>query len=110
MQIPHLLRQFVCDDSGFIVSTESLLLGTIGVLGSIVGLAEVRNAVAQELGDFSGAVAELSQDYAYTSVSSDNVGSDIETAGSIYDDSFDEQSAPGDFANGIRVATAGDVE
>ena len=110
MQIPHLLRQFVCCDSGFIVSSESLLLGTIGVLGSIVGLAEVRNAVVQELGDFSGAVAELSQDYAYTSVSSDNVGSDIETAGSIYEDDVDDQMPQGTEANGILVANAGDVE
>jgi len=110
MQIPHLLCQFVYDDSGFIVSTESLLLGTIGVLGSIVGLANVRNAVAQELGDFSGAVAELSQDYAYTSVSSDNVGSDIETAGSIYEDDIDDQTPQGTEANGILVSNAGDVE
>lgn len=109
--MPHLLCQFVCDDSGFIVSTESLLLGTIGVLGSIVGLAEVRNAVAQELGDFSGAVAELSQDYAYTSVSSDNVAGDIETAGSIFADSDQEDQTPQGFqANGIQVASAGDVE
>ncbi len=110
MQIPHLLRQFLSSESGFIVSSESLLLGTIGVLGSIVGLAEVRNAVVQELGDFSGAVAELSQDYAYTSVSSDNVGSDIETAGSIYEDEVDDQTPQGTEANGILVANAGDVE
>lgn len=110
MQIPRLLRQFLSSESGFIVSSESLLLGTIGVLGSIVGLANVRNAVAQELGDFSGAVAELSQDYAYTSVSSDNVGSDIETAGSIYADAEDDQTPQGTEANGIQVASAGDVE
>lgn len=112
MQIPHLLCRFVCDDAGFIVSSESLLLGTIGVLGSIVGLAEVRNAVVEELGDFSGAVAMLSQDYAYTSVTSANVADDIETAGSVYEDDIDDQQL-GDGsvgANGILVLNPGDVE
>jgi len=110
MQIPHLLCQFVYDDSGFIVSTESLLLGTIGVLGSIVGLANVRNAVAQELGDFSQAVAFLSQDYAFTSVTSANVGTDIQTSGSVYADAVDTQQLVAVVANGVSVTSAATLE
>lgn len=104
------LWRFYRSESGFLLSTESLLLGTIGVLGSIVGLAEIRNAVVEELGDFSHAVAMLSQDYAYTSVESSNVAGDIQTAGSFYDDAEDTQSLVGTEANGILVATPGDVE
>lgn len=101
---------FVHSESGFLLSTESLLLGTIGVLGSIVGLAEVRNAAVEELGDFSHAVAMLSQDYAYTSVSSENLPTDLETSGSIYEDDVDDQMPDGTDANGIIVLNPADVE
>ncbi len=107
--MPHLLKSFLASEAGFILATESLLLGTIGVLGTIVGLAEARNAVVEELGDFSLAVALLSQDYAYTSVESDNVGSDISTSGSIYEDDEDDQTSLA-AANGITVINPADVE
>lgn len=101
---------FVRSESGFLLSTESLLLGTVGVLGSIVGLAEVRNAAVQELGDFSHAVAMLSQDYAYTSVTSDYLPTDLETSGSVFEDDEDDQMPDGTLANGIIVTIAADTE
>ena len=85
-------------------------MGTIGVLGLIVGLAEVRNAVVQELGDFSQAVAFLSQDYAYTSVTSSNGGAAIRTSGSTYVDDVDTQQADTVAANGVSVSTAASGE
>jgi len=56
------IRSFLREEVGFLLSTETVLLGTILVIGMIVGLAEVRNAVTEELGDFSQAIAWLSQD------------------------------------------------
>jgi len=100
---------FVRGEEGFLLSTEALLIGTIAVLGLIVGLAEVRNAVVQELGDFSQAVAFLSQDYAFTSVTSANQVGTIQTAGSTFVDAADSQQASGINANGVSVATAGGV-
>jgi len=87
------IRFFVSDDSGFLLSSEAVLLGTITVLGMIVGLAEVRNNVVQELGDFSHAVAFLSQDFSYSSIEDTNVPLDIATSGSMFDDSDDDQVA-----------------
>lgn len=110
MNFGLLKTRFFNDESGFLLSTESLLLGTIGVLGLIVGLAEVRNAAVQELGDFSQAVAMLSQDYEYTSVTSGNVATDIETAGSSYVDIEDQQLDATFVANGVAVVSAADVE
>ncbi|MEI7700021.1 MAG: hypothetical protein WCK86_09505 [Planctomycetia bacterium] len=110
MRLMRLFRCFHGSDAGFVLSTESLLLGTIGVLGLIVGLAEVRNAAVQELGDFSQAVAFLSQDYAYTSVTSTNVSTNIQTSGATYVDDADTQRTDTDAANGVVVATAADVE
>ena len=72
-----MFRNFVRSEEGFILSTEAVLIGTITVLGLIVGLAEIRNAVVQELGDYSQAVANLNQDFTYTSVTSTNVASNI---------------------------------
>jgi len=76
----------------------------------VVGLAEVRNNVVQELGDFSQAVAWLSQDFSFTSIEDTNVPSDIATSGSIFDDSDDDQMVTSVAANGITVLTAADVD
>lgn len=103
-------RRFLSSEEGFILSTEALLIGTITVLGLIVGLAEVRNAVVQELGDFSQAVSFLSQDYAFTSVTSTNVTTQIQTSGSVYADATDTQSVVATTANGVSVTTTGSLE
>jgi len=100
-----MFRNFVRSEEGFILSTEAVLIGTITVLGMIVGLAEIRNNVVQELGDYSQAVANLNQDFTYTSVTSTNVPSNIQTAGASFSDSTDTQSAAATDANGITVTT-----
>lgn len=105
-----MFRSFLRSEEGFILSTEAVLIGTITVLGLIVGLAEIRNNVVQELGDYSQAVAMLSQDYAFTSVSDTNVPSSIATAGSQYSDSTDKQQANATVANGITVVTASTLD
>lgn len=102
-------KRFLSSEDGFILSTEALLIGTIAVIGLIVGLAEVRNAVVQELGDFSQAVAYLSQDYAFTTVSSTNVATQIQTSGSTYADNPDTQQASA-AANGVAVTTTASTE
>ncbi len=98
---------FLSDDSGFLLSSESVIMGTLLVLGLIVGVAEVRNAVVEELGDYSQAVAWLSQDYEYTSVSSDNITSGLSTSGSMFSDSdeLEQTYASSASANGIILTT-----
>jgi Flp pilus assembly pilin Flp len=105
MTMKNMFRSFLRSEEGFVLSTEAVLIGTILVLGMIVGLAEIRNAVVQELGDYSQAVNMLSQDFAYTSVTSTNVNTNIQTSGSQFSDSTDIQRANGTVANGIGVAT-----
>jgi len=105
-KMKSMFRNFVRSEEGFILSTEAVLIGTITVLGLIVGLAEIRNAVVQELGDYSQAVANLNQDFTYTSVTSTNVASNIQTAGASFSDSADTQQVASQDANGITVNTA----
>jgi len=98
-----MFRSFLRSEEGFILSTEAVLIGTITVLSMVVGLAEIRNAVVQELGDYSQAVSQLSQDYAYTSVTTTNVPGAIYSYGSMFSDSTDTQQTQATDANGITV-------
>ncbi|MFK7769862.1 MAG: hypothetical protein AB8B55_21820 [Mariniblastus sp.] len=46
------------DDSGFIITMEIILIATITVLGLIVGLTAVRDALVAELSDVAEAIEE----------------------------------------------------
>lgn len=50
-----LIGQLIRDQRGMILSSEVVLVGTILVLGSIVGLAAVSHAVTNELNDVANA-------------------------------------------------------
>ena len=64
-----MLRQLLCDEAGFIVSAELVLIATILVIGLIVGLSEVQHAVVSELNDVGDAIGKLNQSYLYTGFS-----------------------------------------
>src|ERR1700757_3232504 len=51
------------DDCGALIATEWVFVATILVLGSIVGLVAVRNAVVAELTEFANAVLSLNQSF-----------------------------------------------
>ncbi len=81
------LHQIWKDEAGFVVSTELVLIATILVIGMVVGLATVRNAVVQELGDVAMAIGNINQSYTYTGVQGRNNSS--ATAGSAFQDELD---------------------
>ena len=74
------------DDHGFVVSAELVLVGTILVLGMIVGLTELSYGVNEELEDLGSGIGAINQTY-YYSVASGKKG---EMAGSTYPDFQDE--------------------
>lgn len=51
------------DESGAVVTSELVLLGTVGVLGATVGLNQVSDALNGELQDVASAVRSLDQSY-----------------------------------------------
>ena len=59
----HAFHALWNDDYGFIVSAELVLFATIAVIGLIVGLAEVQNAVVGELNDIGEAIGSLNQSF-----------------------------------------------
>lgn len=74
------------DDAGFIISAELILVSTIVVLGMVVGLSEVSNAVNQELEDVASAFGSVNQSYRYSGVFSSGKGA---LGGSSFNDHAD---------------------
>ncbi len=60
-----LWNQFWNDERGAVLSAEVVLVGTTVVLGSVVGLNVVANAVNDELKEFAYAIRSLDQSYAF---------------------------------------------
>lgn len=59
----RILRALSADEAGFIISAELVLVLTIAVLGMVVGLTAVRDAVTNELNDLAHAFGAVSQSY-----------------------------------------------
>ncbi len=98
----NMFKGFVRSEDGFLLSSEALLIGTIAVLGLLVGLVSVRDAVVNELGDFSQAIGLLNQSYTYTGVTDTNVT----TQGGLLADTTDANDAlNGTDANGINTSS-----
>ncbi len=49
------------DETGFVVSTELILIATVLVIGMLVGLVSVRDQVVQELGDVAAAISDVDE-------------------------------------------------
>ena len=60
-----IFTQFLSDDAGFVISSELVLILTIGVVGLIVGLNSLQNAITTELADLANAFGDLNQSYSY---------------------------------------------
>jgi hypothetical protein len=57
------MRSLLSDESGFIVSAELVLIGTLVVLGMITGLVCLRSAVVDELASVGAALRGMNQSY-----------------------------------------------
>lgn len=77
------------DDAGAIIASEYLFVVTILIIGTIVGLAAVREAVNTELGEVANALLALSQGYTISGVQGAGVTIDgsmtIDTPGYVQD-------------------------
>ncbi len=82
----NLLLALKNDENGFIVSAELVLVGTILVIGMIVGLTELSYGVNEELEDLGSAIGAINQTYYYTLAS----GHKGEAVGSTFLDFVDE--------------------
>jgi hypothetical protein len=92
------------EEDGVIVSSELVLFSTVVVIGMLVGLQTVRDAVTRELGDFAMSIGTINQSYSFAGVT----GHHSSTAGSLLADRLDDcdQPQPGFPTGCILVATA----
>ena len=86
----NLWKRLGHDQTGFVVSTELILIATGVVIGMLVGLVSVRDQVVQELGDVAAAISDIDESYQYTGVAGHNA---IFTAGSDFADRTDNCDA-----------------
>lgn len=86
MKLLSHLKCIVTGEDGFILSSESMLIGSITVVGLIVGISNVRNTLLFELNDLAATYGWLNQSYEYSGVS---VGDSL-TRGGIFEDTLDE--------------------
>ena len=75
-----LLARLWQDDRGAILASEFVMLGTIAVAGTSVGLIALRNAVNDELVDYANSIRALDQSYSFNGVK----GPGCYTAGSSF--------------------------
>jgi hypothetical protein len=82
-------RKLWGDESGFIVSTDLILISSILVIGLLVGLVSLRDQIVQELGDVAVAVGNLNQSYSFAGQTVAFGGFTFTVAGSNFDDQSD---------------------
>lgn len=101
-----MFQQLWNDESGFVVSTELVLIATVLVLGMVVGLTTLRDQVIAELADVAAAMSNSNQSYSFTGIT----GHSSSTAGSVFDDNTDfcdlDTDPAGDFAHCITIIAA----
>lgn len=85
-----MLRKFWNEETGFIISTELVLVATMVVIGLITGLVEVSFSVVNELNDISEAIGSLNQSFFFTGFTSTKIGGiKAQTFGSFFTDHTD---------------------
>jgi len=87
-----MLKSLWNDENGVILSAELVLIGTILIIGMIVGLVELQCAVVGELSDLGDAIGNLDQSYTTSGLRSlkSSGGTKAATYGASYRDQADE--------------------
>jgi Flp pilus assembly pilin Flp len=86
-----MLKNFINDESGVILSAELVLVGTILVLGMIVGLVELQCSIIGELSDLSSALGNVDQSFSTSGFISYKASGGVKsrTYGASYYDNVD---------------------
>lgn len=87
------------DTDAFIVSSELILIGTILVIGMLVGMTSVRDQVVQEVRDVAAAMSKTVQSYSFAGIT----GHSASTGGSVFGDL-------GDFCDQLEGVAACDPD
>ena len=97
-----MFQKFMLDESGFIVSSEMVLIATMLVLGLLVGLNTLRNSITSELDDIADAIGNINQDYSYSGLT----GHSASVAGTVFDDLEDFCEVGNQVSDTFQLCTA----
>ena len=67
-----MIQRLWADESGFVVSTELMLVATMLALGMLVGMVTVRDQVIQEIADVGAAIAGFNQSFSISAITGHN--------------------------------------
>lgn len=59
----RILKTFWADDTGAIIASEYMMVGSLVVLGSAGGLAAMRDSMTEEMKEYGHSVREVRQSY-----------------------------------------------
>lgn len=82
------MRKLLNDEVGFVVSAELVIILTVGVLAMIVGLASLRDAIVQELGDIGDAFGAIDQTFSFRTMEKASSASTKGHHGKVYGAGF----------------------
>jgi hypothetical protein len=86
-----MLKKLWNDEAGVIISAELVLVLTVAVLATVVGLSEVAVAVNTELNDISNAFGSINQSFHYTGFQASSHGKQKSSvAGGCFVDAVDD--------------------
>ena len=94
---PKIFRLIAQDCYGGIITTELVLLATVGAIGLATSLVTVRDAAISEISDVAGSVQDFNQQYLVFG----STGHSGQTAGSDYTDELDHCDDNEDVADAI---------
>jgi hypothetical protein len=92
-------RNLWLDNDGFIISSELILVGTVLVIGLLVGIVSVRDQVLLEVRDVAAAMSKTVQTFSFAAVT----GHSASTGGSVFGD-------VGDFCDQLSGISACDPD
>ena len=94
----HLAAKFWNDDRGALIASEYLFVITILIIGIIVGLTSLREAIVNELAETANAILALSQGYTISGLTGDGGDSDgsgvIDTPSLVVDPTLTPPAIP----------------
>ncbi len=68
------------DEAGYVLCAESVVLGTVGIVGATVGLSAISHSINEELKEMAFSIRSLDQSYCYQGMS----GCGSSTSGSTF--------------------------
>ena len=85
-----LTKRLWSEEDGALVVSELILIGTILIIGLVVGLSAIQTAIVTELGDFAASFGSLNQSFSVGGISAPGSS----TAGSGFTDAPDAGDTP----------------